>query len=176
MEIKDLNKSQLILLTLLVSFVVSIATGITAVSLMQQLPSATKVINRVIERTINNVTTAPTKEESTNTTMGDGDTIVDVYLPEVSVVPNANEITNVVPAPLGQGVIISEVGLVLVDSSILLAKDEYQVMLNKKLYPAQVLKKFGNGFTIIRIMSGDKPKNTTGTDTGGAGSPETKTN
>jgi len=36
MDIKELNKKQLILVTLLITFVVSIATGIVTVSLMQK--------------------------------------------------------------------------------------------------------------------------------------------
>jgi len=56
MDIKDLNKTQIVLLTLLVSFVTSIATGIVTVSLMQQAPqSVSQTINRVVERTVERV-------------------------------------------------------------------------------------------------------------------------
>mgnify|MGYP000753322008 CR=1 FL=1 len=59
MDIKDLNKSQLILLAILLSFVTSIATGITTVTLMQQAPASITIpINRVIRETVENISPA----------------------------------------------------------------------------------------------------------------------
>jgi hypothetical protein len=58
-----LNTQQIVLLCLLVSFVTSLSTGITVVSLMQQSPEpVTQTINRVIERTIETVTQQPVQE------------------------------------------------------------------------------------------------------------------
>ena len=55
-DIEDLNKSQIILLTLLVSFVTSIATGIVTVSLMEKAPKdVVRVVQRVVEHTVERV-------------------------------------------------------------------------------------------------------------------------
>ncbi len=59
MDIEHLTKHQIILLTLLVSFVTSIATGIVTVSLMDQAPpSVTRTINQIVEHTVERVVPA----------------------------------------------------------------------------------------------------------------------
>ncbi|HEV3244988.1 MAG TPA: trypsin-like peptidase domain-containing protein [Candidatus Paceibacterota bacterium] len=66
MDIEKLTKSQIVLLTLLVSFVTSIATGIVTVSLMQQAPPAiAETVNRVIENTIETVATSTRGQAAT---------------------------------------------------------------------------------------------------------------
>lgn len=60
MDIKDLNKSQLILLAVLLSFIVSIATGITTVTLMQQAPDSVIVpVTRIVRETVEKIVPAP---------------------------------------------------------------------------------------------------------------------
>lgn len=61
---EELNKHQLILLALLISFVTSIATGIVTVSLMDQAPKpVTQTINRVFEKTIEKVIPMTTEKQ-----------------------------------------------------------------------------------------------------------------
>lgn len=56
MDLEHLTKHQIILLTLLVSFVTSIATGIVTVSLMSWAPtSVTRTINQIVEKTVQTV-------------------------------------------------------------------------------------------------------------------------
>lgn len=196
-DIKELNKTQLILLTLLITFIVSIATGIITVSLMQQMPkSVPQTINNVIQRTIEKVSTVPAPSTNTDNTkdsasiIGDGDAVISIYPSDTIVTTdttpvktdttttpvNPTDTTKPVdpkdtkpidePKALGTGIIISDVGLILVDSSILTTGDLYKVILNKTNFDATVVKKFANGFSILKITSKkeDKPVDTKKSD------------
>ena len=67
MDIEELTKSQTVLLTLLVSFMTSMATGIVTVALMSQTPPAiAERVDRVIQQTIKEVT-APSQPASAST-------------------------------------------------------------------------------------------------------------
>ncbi len=69
MDLEQLTKHQIVLLTLLVSFVTSIATGIVTVSLLSQAPpGVTRTINQIVERTVQEVT-PPTQGATPVTTV-----------------------------------------------------------------------------------------------------------
>ena len=75
----------------------------------------------------------------------------------------ADDVVDQEEIAIGQGVIISDIGLILVESNILTPDENlYKVVLDKKDFDATVLKSFGNGFAILRISTlKDKPADKT---------------
>jgi len=122
---EELNKTQIVLLTLLVSFVTSIATGIVTVTLMDQAPPAvTQTINHVVEKTIETVvpgevqkTTVVTKQIKVR----DEDQIVNAVAKNQKAILTIGGV-NMSGAidTLGIGSAISSDGLVVVDKSKML--------------------------------------------------------
>lgn len=118
---EDLNKTQIILLCLLVSFVTSIGTGIISFSLLSEVPqTVTQTINRVVERTIEKVVPAitsdktPTKE--TTVVVKEEDLIIDA-IGKIS--------QNIVRIKFGAeetfyglGLIVSKDGLIVADKKL----------------------------------------------------------
>ncbi len=69
MDLEHLTKHQIVLLTLLVSFVTSIATGIVTVSLVNQAPpGVTRTINSIVEHTVERVVPATQGAAAAKTT------------------------------------------------------------------------------------------------------------
>ena len=122
MDIEKLTKSQIVLLTLLVSFVTSIATGIVTVSLVDQAPPAiTQSVSRIIRETVQSAVPATVGQPAA------------VALPKVEpppAVPSlANRIANAdhsvvrlysgptdSPVFLGLGVVLDKKGTVVTDA------------------------------------------------------------
>ena len=87
MDIKDLNKPQLILLAVLLSFVTSIATGITTVTLMQQAPASfTAPVNRVIRQTVEKIQQVEGKTTVQTVVVKEEDLVVDAIAKNKSAV------------------------------------------------------------------------------------------
>ncbi len=178
MDIQELNKTQLILLTLLITFIVSIATGIITVSLMQQVPkSVPQTINNVIQRTIEKVSTPSENPTSTindnSLLLSDEDALISIYSSGDVASTQIPNTTIELPKALGQGIIISDMGLVLVDSNILTDASVYNVILNKVDFDATLIKKFNNGFSVLKITKKKIIKDTTTETTGTQTVPQT---
>lgn len=135
MNIEQLNKSQIVLLTLLVSFVTSIATGIVTVSLMDQAPPVVaQTVNRIVERTVETVVPA----SQTAATTGMQSTVV---VKETELISQA--VAKVTPsvirlfentsqeAPfLGLGIVVHSNGTIVTDASLFATSNEAAVGLS----------------------------------------------
>jgi hypothetical protein len=125
MDIERLNKVQIVLLTLLISFVTSIATGIVTVSLMDQAPPAVaQTVNRVIERTVQTVVpsaqsgaAAVTQEKTI--VVNDSDLIAQAVQKVSPSVVRVFTVDAQAPAFIGLGVVVDASGTVAVDTDSL---------------------------------------------------------
>src|SRR3990167_873256 len=127
MHLDQLSKSQIVLLTLLVSFVTSIATGIVTVSLMDQAPPiVAQTVNRVVEHTVETVT--PAKSQAAGATV--------VTQEKTVVIKESDQVAAAVtklepsivrvystsaenPLFLGLAIVLREEGVAITDSSTL---------------------------------------------------------
>lgn len=155
MDMEKLTKQQIVLVTLLVSFVTSIATGIVTVALMDQAPAGvTQTINRVVERTIEKVVTPPTSGNTAavvtreTVVVKEDDKIVE------SVDKNKDSVVRIYTNTrdpddrifIGLGTIISAQGLVATGDVFADLQGKYIISTNdNKFYPVQILPKRQNG-------------------------------
>ncbi|MDP3735525.1 MAG: trypsin-like peptidase domain-containing protein [bacterium] len=131
---EDLTKTQLILLALLVSFVTSMATGIVAVTLMEQAPEpVVQTINRIVERTVETVREAvPVSEKSqrqatTNTIKETTVVVKEEDLITSTIAKNSATLVRISARLgvaredefVGLGVVVGESGIVATDAALL---------------------------------------------------------
>ena len=133
MDIKDLNKSQLILLAVLLSFITSIATGITTVTLMQQAPASFTVpVNRIIKQTVEKIQQVEGKTVTQTVVVKEEDLVVDAIAKnQSSVFTVSKEATDlegkVSEVSAGRGYAVSMDGVVVVDGTLVPDKGIYYV-------------------------------------------------
>ncbi len=130
MNMEQLSKSQIVLLTLLVSFVTSIATGIVTVSLMDQAPPAiAQTVNRIIERTVEKVTPAGLAAATAIATektviIKESDLISQALLRVNPSVVRLFTTSSSTPVFLALGVVVDASGTIVSDADIFKAGDE----------------------------------------------------
>jgi len=139
MDMEKLTKAQIILLTLLVSFVTSIATGIVTVTLMDQAPpSVSQTINRVVEKTIEVVNP---KDQTA------------IVNREVVIVKEQNVVADVVEKNseatikiyqkedfFGMGVFVDSSGIIATVAQNILKDGTYSIIIGDKQIGLEVLK------------------------------------
>ncbi|MCK9352044.1 MAG: trypsin-like peptidase domain-containing protein [Candidatus Paceibacterota bacterium] len=165
---EDLTKQQMVLLTVLVSFVCSIATSIMIVSLLTDTtPIVSQTINNIVEKTIEKVvtgTTTPVVIKPTTPTpiKTENERIisaVQINLPKlVSIREKAIEGGSATgTAKIGIGSIVSADGLIAVDSSMVGEKTEFTVFFGDKYRPAKKVYA-DNASHVALIQAGDAIK------------------
>jgi hypothetical protein len=168
----ELNNRQIILLTMLVSFVVSTATGIMTVAMLEEAPQAiTQTVNRVVERTIERVVTGTTTDEKPapapiTTTVTKEITVfakeddlivgaVEKNQPRIARIYGPKSATSSLPDAIGA--VISRDGVIAADlatvSTFADAGTEVAVLIAGKSYTGVVkdFKKGDTGIALIRL-------------------------
>jgi hypothetical protein len=154
MDMKELNKSQLILLAVLLSFVTSIATGITTVTLMQQAPdSFTVPVNRVIKQTVEKIQQVEGKTVTQTVIVKEEDLVVDAIAKNKSSVfaISKDGYDGGVPISLGQGFVINSDGVIVADGALVPSKEDYFVTNESGKFKAEFLFKDNAGFSFLKI-------------------------
>lgn len=137
---EDLTKHQLILLTLLVSFITSIGTGIITFTLLQEAPvEVTQTINRVVEKTIERVVTEPGQPEKVVTTVvvNEEDRVLEaISKNERSIVRLRTGLADGSQTVAGIGLVVSADGIIVVDSKNYRSTVSYEIVFHDgKTYP-----------------------------------------
>lgn len=163
MDLNNLNNTQIVLLAVLVSFITSIATGITTVTLMQEAPpQVTQPITRVVKQTVEKIIPGETREitkEITETVIiKEEDLIVEAINKNKGSLVSVAEITDEesAPAVIGGGFLISEEGLVAVDSAIVSSEGEYSVSIGDNIFPAEFVAKSERGFSLLGVLQAEE--------------------
>ena len=158
MDIKELNKSQLILLAVLLSFITSIATGITTVALMQQAPkSVTMPINRVVQQTVEKIQQVEGKTVTQTVVIKEEDLVVDAIAKNKTTLFS---VTKSVQNPdftysdvsAGRGFAVSTDGMIVVDATLAPDKSTaYFVKNDSGKFKADFVSTNKDGFSFLKI-------------------------
>lgn len=129
---EDLNKQQIILLTILISFVTSIATGIITTSLLQQAPiEVTRNINSIVEKTIQTVTTpgivTPGQKEVTTIVVKEEDSITASIEKNIKSIVRINEKDGVLGTNsfYGIGLVVTKDGIIMANRKTIVSGNIY---------------------------------------------------
>ncbi len=157
MDIKDLNKPQLILLAILLSFVTSIATGITTVTLMQQAPtSVTAPINRVIRQTVEKIVPGEIKNTVQTVVIKEEDLVVDAIAKNQSSVFTITKETQdvdgkIIEVGAGRGFVISNDDIIVADGTLVSDVGIYYVKNDSGKFKASFVSLDKNGFSFLKV-------------------------
>lgn len=143
MDIENLNKMQIVLLTLLVSFVTSIATGIVTVTLMDQAPPVvTQTIHKVVEKTVENV--APKSQVATVNKevviVKEQNIIADVVEKNTKSIVRISRKSEIGSSFVNLGVVIDKAGLIVTSAENIDKNKNYFMTLDGEKIDLEILK------------------------------------
>lgn len=156
MDIKDLNKPQLILLALLLSFVTSLATGITTVALMQQAPdSVTVPINRIIRQTVEKIVPTDMGKPAQTVIIKEEDLVVDAIAKNQSAIfsitkESTDDTGATIEISAGKGFVVSMDGTIVTDAALVPDKEVYFVKNDSGKFKADFIST-KDGFSFLKI-------------------------
>jgi hypothetical protein len=141
MDIEDLSKTQLLLLTILVNFVVAIATGVLTVSLLDQAPTTvTQTVNRIVDHTIETVTTQVPNIGGTPSTPSTEDLLTATIASNVSRTVTLQTTTG---EPVGRGFYIFTARAIVTTQTLALPKKVIVAFSDGSTVPAELSREDG---------------------------------
>ena len=136
--IEHLTKQQIVLLTLFVAFVASIASGITVVALLDQAPQAvTQGINQVVEQTIEKVipvetpvtvsadSGSPAAQQTVTVQVGQDDLAAAAISQGVKSLARLYQVTGGQRNFIGMGIVIDATGTIATDKALFSPDQSY---------------------------------------------------
>lgn len=157
--IDDLNKTQFILLVLLICFVTSIATGIITSTLLAEAPvSVTQTINKVVERTIETV--APDSLTAKYVLSADDKKLLEAVNRAISVSVEIREKGAATSTPSILGIIVSEDGLIVASTKGITSSSTYMAILpsNATVDLELVRAEEKNNTAVFKIKESETPE------------------
>lgn len=156
MEMKDLNNSQLILLAILLSFITSIATGITTVTLMQQAPSTvTTPINSVVRQTIEKIQQVEGKTTTQTVIVKEEDLVVDAIEKNTgavfAVTKDGFDLEgNAIEMSAGRAFAVSNSDIVVADGRLVAGVEKYYLKNTSGKFKAEFISG-EKGYSFLRV-------------------------
>ncbi|MCE9628575.1 MAG: S1C family serine protease [Candidatus Vogelbacteria bacterium] len=156
----ELNNHQLILLTLLVSFVTSVATGILTVSFLDQAPmEVTRTINRVVEHTVERVVPGgiQTIVKEVPVIVTEEALVVKAINSASGAVVQILDTSNSPTKQVGSGFLVEPKGFILTKSEVSSTKPVYQVSIESgQTFPVEVVKQDKSDKVVVLKVKADR--------------------